>query len=298
MKVIKKLFGGIDFTWKKLITFAIIVAIYTAAMASIPITKDTSFRDIAATLEWWILFGVIIISNSKSPKDSAMKCFIFFLVSQPLIYLLQVPFSWQGWHLFSFYKYWFIWTIACLPMGYVGYYIKKDNILSIIIILPMLILLSILGIGFFTSMLKNFPNHLLSGIFCFAAITLIILGVFNNRKNIIILFSIMIIFTIGFVLISKGILFDVYKQYEAYENLEKYDIELNDNYYISGFISVKQGSAEIINRDSKYVLKITGIKNAKYKFSISNGEDKIYRFEYYFDKDGNLVFEKVDNYSK
>ena len=102
----------------------------------------------------------------------------------------------------------------------------------------------------------------------------------------------------SFVLISKGILFDVYKQYEAYENLEKYDIELNDNYYISGFISVKQGSAEIINRDSKYVLKITGIKNAKYKFSISNGEDKIYRFEYYFDKDGNLVFEKVDNYSK
>lgn len=28
------------------------------------------------------------------------------------------------------------------------------------------------------------------------------------------------------------------------------------------------------------------------------GEDKIYRFEYYFDKDGNLVFEKVDNFSK
>lgn len=80
MKAIKKLFGGIDFTWKKLIVFAIIVAIYTAAMAIIPITKDTSFRDIAATLEWWILFGVIIISNSKSPKDSAIKCFTFFLI--------------------------------------------------------------------------------------------------------------------------------------------------------------------------------------------------------------------------
>ena len=99
----KKLFGEIDLTWKKLIIFAIITAIYTATMAILPITADTSFRDIAATPEWWILFGVIIISNSKSPKDSALKCFVFFLISQPLIYLLQVPFSWQGWHLFSFY---------------------------------------------------------------------------------------------------------------------------------------------------------------------------------------------------
>ena len=57
----KKLFGGIDLTWKKLIIFAIITAIYTATMAIIPITKDTSFRDIAATLEWWILFAFIFV---------------------------------------------------------------------------------------------------------------------------------------------------------------------------------------------------------------------------------------------
>ena len=51
MEKIKKLFGGIDLTWKKLIIFAIATAVYTALMAIIPITKDTSFRDIAATLE-------------------------------------------------------------------------------------------------------------------------------------------------------------------------------------------------------------------------------------------------------
>ena len=123
----KKLFGDINLTWRKLIIFAIITAIYTAIMATIPITKDTSFRDIAATLEWWILFGVIIICNSKSPIDSSLKCFVFFLVSQPLIYLFQVPFSWQGWHLFSYYKYWFIITLLTIPMGYIGYYIKKDG---------------------------------------------------------------------------------------------------------------------------------------------------------------------------
>ena len=67
----KKLFGGINLTWKKLIIFSVIVAIYTAVMAIIPVTQDTSFRDISATLEWWILFGVIIIYNSKSNLDSA-----------------------------------------------------------------------------------------------------------------------------------------------------------------------------------------------------------------------------------
>ena len=92
----KKLVGEIDFTWKKLIVFAILAGVYTAVMALIPITKDTCFRDIAIHFEVWILFGIIIICNSKSPKDSALKCFIFFLISQPLVYLLQVPFSEQG----------------------------------------------------------------------------------------------------------------------------------------------------------------------------------------------------------
>ena len=73
----KKLFGEINLTWKKLIIFAIITGIYTAIMAMIPITKETSFRDIAIQLEWWILFGIIIITNSKSHLDSALKCLVF-----------------------------------------------------------------------------------------------------------------------------------------------------------------------------------------------------------------------------
>ena len=77
----KKLFGGINLTWKKLIVFSILIAIYVAVMMVIPITKDTSFRDIGTTFEWWILFGVLIIVNSKSPVDSMLKCFVFFLIS-------------------------------------------------------------------------------------------------------------------------------------------------------------------------------------------------------------------------
>ena len=199
--------------------------------------------------------------------------------------------------MFSFYKYWFIWTLLTIPMGYIGYYIKKDNIISVIILLPMLILLSILGVGFFSSTIEKFPHHILSGIFCFTAIILIILGVLNKKKNIIISFAIIILFTIGYILISNGILFDTYKKYEVYENLNKYNITLSDEYYISGFFSTEQGSAEIIKKDGKYVLKLTGIKNTTYKFGISRENDKQLRFEYHFDDDGKLVLKQTNEFN-
>ena len=85
----RKLFGGINLTWKKLIIFAVIAAIYTAIVASIPALKYTSLTTLVATFEVWILFGIIIIMNSKSSKESALKCFVFFLISQPLVYLVQ-----------------------------------------------------------------------------------------------------------------------------------------------------------------------------------------------------------------
>ncbi len=293
----KKLFGGIDLTWKKLIIFALIAAVYTAAMAIIPITVDTSFRDIAATLEWWILFGVIIICNSKSNLDSAFKCFVFFLISQPLIYLLQVPFSFQGWHLFAYYKYWFLWTLLTLPMGYIGFYIKKDNLFSVIILLPMLILLSLIGLDYFNSAFSNFPHHILSAIFCFVAIIVIILGTLNKTKNRIIAFVLITTFTILYFLIHNGILFDTFKKYEAYEDLKEYGITLSDDYYISGFISTEQGSAEIIKQEEQYVLKLTGIKKATYKFGISSESGEQLRFLYHFDDNGKLVLEQVPEFN-
>ena len=127
----KKLFGGINLTWKKLVVFSIFVGIYTAVMAMLPIAKDTSFNDLTVTFEVWIFFGIFIIMNSKSPKDSALKCFIFFLISQPLVYLVQDIIKQSN--LFNtYYRFWFLWTIACLPMGFIGYYMKKDKMVGII----------------------------------------------------------------------------------------------------------------------------------------------------------------------
>ena len=92
IKTLKKLFGGINLTWPKLIISAIVAGILTAVIAMIPELHYTSFNAITVTFEVWILFGIIIIMNSKSNIDSALKCFVFFLISQPLVYLIQVPF--------------------------------------------------------------------------------------------------------------------------------------------------------------------------------------------------------------
>ena len=178
----KKLFGGIDLTWKKLIIFAVIAGVYTALMAIIPGLLYTSFSTIVATFEVWIFFGIIIIMNSKSNKDAALKCFVFFLISQPIIYLLQVPFSWQGWKLFNYYKYWFIWTIFCLPMGYIGYYLKKNKWWCYLILFPMILLTAYEYLTYLAYFTFSYPKYILICLFCIGAMIAYPLYIFENKK--------------------------------------------------------------------------------------------------------------------
>ena len=142
MSVLRKLFGGLDITWPKLIICAVVIGAAVGGLMLIPGVDDTSVKDIGTTFEWWILFGVVIVSNSKSPVDSAAKAFVFFLISQPLIYLVQVPFSDMGWGLFGYYKNWIIWTLATIPMGAVGHFVRRGDVISSLILAPMTVFLA------------------------------------------------------------------------------------------------------------------------------------------------------------
>ena len=182
MDKLRKLFGKVNLTWKKIIILAIIAAVYTAVMAILPIAQDTSFSAPVATFELWILFGIFIIMNSKTAKDSALKCFVFFLISQPLIYLLQIPFSALGGQLLSYYPYWFVWTLLTLPMGYIGWYMKKDEWWDLLILTPIMIFLGFhfglyLGLTVF-----SFPRYLLATIFCAVTTVLYPLAIFKNKS--------------------------------------------------------------------------------------------------------------------
>ncbi len=178
----KKLFGGLNITWPKLVIFAVIAGVYTAVMALIPAAEETSFADITKTFEVWVLFGMILITNSKTPLDSALKCFVFFLISQPLVYLIQVPFCWLGWEIFRYYPPWFIWTLLTFPMGWAGFYMRKEKWWGMLILAPMLCLVAYLYEGFLREMISFFPNHLLTSIFCIATVIIYPLVVFKNKK--------------------------------------------------------------------------------------------------------------------
>lgn len=177
----KKMFGGINLTWKKLIIMAIIVGIYTGIMAMLPIVKDTSFSDLTVTFEVWIFFGIFIIMNSKSAKDSALKCFIFFVISQPLVYLVQDVIKHSN-LFFTYYRFWIAWTIACIPMGFVGYYMKKDKWWGLLILVPMLLFTAVECAGYFSKAMFSFPRHLLTTISCICALIIYPLAIFNNKK--------------------------------------------------------------------------------------------------------------------
>ena len=177
----KKIFGELNLTWIKLILFSVLAGVFTALMAMVPIVKDTSFSDLTVTLEVWILFGILIIMNSKSPLDSALKCFVFFLISQPLVYIIQDAVN--NSHLFAtYYRYWFIVTLLTFPMGFVGYYMKKDKWWGLIILAPMLFLVGVEFGRHLSMTMYSFPRHLLTTIFCFVTMIIYPIGIFSDKK--------------------------------------------------------------------------------------------------------------------
>lgn len=182
MKTLRKLFGGIDLTWPKVIASAVIAGVITGVIAFLPVFQYTSFHAITVSMEVWILFGIILIMNSKSNVDSALKCFVFFLISQPLAYLVQVPYSALGWGIFGYYRYWFILTVLCLPMGYIGYYMKKGKWWGYLILLPMIILTAFSYSTYFADYLFCMPRYILICLFCACAMILYPVVIFEDRR--------------------------------------------------------------------------------------------------------------------
>ena len=150
-------YGGLNMSWPVVIIYAVLTAVVNAVFLIIPAFKETSFYYMGVTFEAWIFFAVIIMANCRTPLDSALKTFVFFLISQPLIYLFQVPFSSMGWNLFGYYRFWVLWTIVTLPMAYVGWYIRKKNWLSVLILLPVMFVLTLDGVGSLMFAFRHFP---------------------------------------------------------------------------------------------------------------------------------------------
>ena len=170
-------------TWPRVLLLALVTAVWTAAMAAIPFLSDTSFEDISVTFEWWFLFAVFIVVNCKKWWEASLKCFVFFLVSQPLIYLFQVPFASLGWGLFGYYRYWFILTLLTLPGAAVAYQLKRKNWLSVAVLCVATGYLAVQSAMYFHSAALRFPRHLLSAVFCLALAVFFVLVLLDEKKQ-------------------------------------------------------------------------------------------------------------------
>lgn len=181
----KRLFGDLKMTWIKVILFAVFAGVYTGAINSVPLLKDTSFQDIAISYEWWVVFAVIVVVNCKKGWEAMLKCFVFFLISQPLVYLTEIALGAlapeMGW-----YYYRAIWgpaTLLTIPGGFIAYYCKKQNILGAVILGLGNTIQALLALSYFGMAFKAFPHHLLSAIFCVISIFVMTLCIHKEKRN-------------------------------------------------------------------------------------------------------------------
>ena len=277
----KGIFGGIKLTWLRIIIAAILIGVYCGVIALIPATLNTSFRDICISFEVWILFGIIIIMNSKSNLDSALKCFVFFLISQPLIYIVQDVVNHSS-LLMTYYRFWVLPTIACVPMGFIGYYMKKDKWWGLLILLPMMFFLGFHYSGFLKELVFLFPSHLLSAIFCVVTIIVYPLFIFKNKniKYIGAGVGLVIILVFTAVAVLKPKVYDI--QFFGGDN---YEVKKTDKVYLKdknyGEASIKYESGL-----DEYCVNMSFIRGGKTEFVIvsKDGKKREYTIRVYTNK--------------
>lgn len=284
----KKLFGGLDLSWPKLIVWALAAGLLVGGIMLIPGADRTSLKDIGTNFEWWIFFGTIIVANSRIPVDSAAKAFVFFLISQPLIYLVQVPFSDLGWGLFGYYKNWILWTLATIPMGAAGHFVRRGDVISSIILSAMTVFLAAHMMGYISTAVREPPLHLVSAVLCAVFIILMILGIPRTKYAAItawgIIAAAIVVMTVIFILRGGP------KLYSPTLNCKQNGIDVNSGSTVTGTIDI---SAPVIREVAGEYFLYVEISGEEGRISIeTDGKEKTYVITYNKDTNDFTVREK------
>lgn len=183
-KGLERLFGGLKMKWGGVLLFALLAGVYTGAVMLVPALKETSFQDIGISYEWWVVFAVIVAVNCRKCTGAAAKCFVFFLVSQPVVYLVQVLAGTLSFDLAkSFYlNTWLPMTVLTLPGGLIAFFSKKQNMLGAAVLGLGNTIEAVMGAAYAVSAYADFPHHLLSALFSFASIVVMSLCIQKKAK--------------------------------------------------------------------------------------------------------------------
>ena len=197
MKLFDKIFGGIEMTWKRVLILSAVCGVIPGILMIPDWLKNTSFQNPGITFEFWILMALFIILNCKKPWEAAVKTFVFFLISQPLIYLVQVPFFINHWKIFDYYPRWFIITLLTLPGAFIGWYVKKGNLLSVLLLSVLNAILCMELPGTVNSMLRYFPKMTVAAVFILAEIVIFTFCLIREKKLRILAFVIAGVLTVA-----------------------------------------------------------------------------------------------------
>lgn len=193
----KKLYGGIKMTWLRVAIFAIAAGAYTGFVMTLPFLHDTSFQDIGVTYEWWVIFAVIVVVNCKKGLEAMLKCFLFFLISQPLVYLVEIALGSLAMEdgLRYYLNIWLPMTMLTLPGGLIAYFCKKQNVLGACILGLGNTIQAVMALAYFVTAAERFPRHLLTALVCVGSIFVMSLSIQKKRANRIIAIALPVLLT-------------------------------------------------------------------------------------------------------
>lgn len=181
----KCIFEKLRMRWAAVVLFAAAAGIYTGAVMCFDILKETSFQDIGISYEWWVIFAVIVVVNCDKSWEAMLKCFVFFLISQPLVFAIQILLGTlepdMGWYYYR--SIWLPATFLTLPGGLIAHYCKKQNVLGAVILGIGNTIQAVLGVHYFAQMVRSFPHHLLSCAVCIASIFFMSFQIQREKRN-------------------------------------------------------------------------------------------------------------------
>ncbi len=204
-KSVRNLFGNLQMNWLITVIFAAAAGIYTGAAMLFGCLKDTSFQDIGISYEWWVVFAVIITVNCNTNLEAMLKCFVFFLISQPLVYIVQILFGNLTLQM-GLYYYKYIWlpaTFLTLPGGFIAYYCKKQNGLGAVVLGLGNTIQAVLGVHYLASAIRDFPHHILSSAVCFGSVFLMSFQIQKEKKYRIISILLPFVLTAAVLLLAE-----------------------------------------------------------------------------------------------
>lgn len=201
----KKIFGQINMGWKRIILSAVIIGIYTGLIMVVPFLKETSFQDIGISYEWWVIFAVIIVVNCQKPVEAALKCFVFFLISQPIIYLVQLPFGKLTFEMAKMYytKMWLPLTFATLPGGFIAWFCKKQNIWGSIVLGLGNTIEIVMGAAYISKAVASGGRHILSALVSLVSIIVMTLYIQKGKRERIIAMALPVLLLIVILIAVK-----------------------------------------------------------------------------------------------